>query len=68
MSNPQPLVENFAMLILPLEWMKQCNSTFEPKSDYRNHHTTTTVLRPFFRDHPGAVSYTHLTLPTILRV
>jgi len=34
--------------------MKQRNSTFELKSDYRNHHTTTTtILRPFFRDHQG---------------
>jgi len=27
--------------------------TYLNTTNYNNHHTTTTVLRPFFRDHPG---------------
>jgi len=30
-----------------------CRTSFTFTAGKNNHHTTTTVLRPFFRDHPG---------------
>ena len=60
-------VDDFVVIAETEEDLMNGRIMWRIESNHHHRHTTT-VLRPLFPDFMVPVSYTHLTLPTILRV